>query len=105
MRKKLRWRHELCSGRKMRSILQGRTDLEQSTNQKPAFDGIRQIFCPSASPVMEKHDPRFFVRHVLMDGHDVDLFFEQRFQYLLQFILGYREVSIDNRIVVASGER
>jgi hypothetical protein len=28
---------------------------------------------------MEKHDARLFVRHVLMDGHDVDLVLEQLF--------------------------
>jgi hypothetical protein len=53
--------------------LKRRTDLEQATNQKPAFDGIRQIFGRSTTPVMEKHDARLFVRHVLMDGDDVDL--------------------------------
>jgi hypothetical protein len=30
--------------KRLRSILKRRTDLEQATNQKSAFDGIRQIF-------------------------------------------------------------
>jgi hypothetical protein len=65
--------------KRLRSVLKWRTDLEQATNQKPAFDGIRQIFGRSSTPVMEKHDARFFVRHVLMDGDDVDLVLEQLF--------------------------
>ena len=65
--------------KRLRSVLKRRTDLEQATNQKPAFDGIRQIFGRSSTPVMEKHDARFFVRHVLMDGDDVDLVLEQLF--------------------------
>jgi len=54
---------------------------------------------------MEKHDTRFFVRHVLMDGDDVDLFLKQRPQDRLQFIFGHREVSINNSVVVTAGER
>jgi hypothetical protein len=65
--------------KRLRSVLKRRTDLEQAANQKPAFDGIRQIFGRSFTPVMEKHDARLFVRHVLMDGDDVDLVIEQRF--------------------------
>src|SRR5207237_7465870 len=60
-------------------LWQRRADLQQSTDQKPAFYGIRQILCPAASPVMEEHDARLLVRHVLMDGDNIDLVLEQRF--------------------------
>src|SRR6266536_2441261 len=65
-------------------LRQRRSDLEQSTNQKPAFDGIRQIFCLAASPVMEEHDARLLVRHVLMNGDNVTLVLEQGPQDRLQ---------------------
>ena len=54
---------------------------------------------------MEKHDPRLFVGHVLMDGDNVDLVLEQRFQNWLQFIFCDCEISIDDCVVVAAGER
>ena len=53
---------------------------------------------------MEEHNSRLFVCHVLMDGNNVDLFLEQRFQNRLQFIFRHCEISIDNCIVVAAGE-
>src|SRR5438477_109047 len=51
---------------------------------------------------MEKHDARFLVRHVLMDGDDVDLLLEQRSQDRLQFIFRYCEISINNGVVIAA---
>src|SRR4051794_38844217 len=54
---------------------------------------------------MEKHHARLFVRHVLVNGYDVDLVLTQRFQHGLQFVFGHYEVAIDDRIVVAPSER
>ena len=54
---------------------------------------------------MEKHDARFFVRHVLMNRHDVDLVFKQGSQDELQLIFCHCEVTINNGVVVAPGER
>ena len=57
--------------------LQWRTHLEQSTDEKSALDGIRQIFGRASPPIVEKHDSRFFVGHVLMNGDNVDLILQQ----------------------------
>jgi len=54
---------------------------------------------------MEEHDSRLFMRHVLMDGYNVDLVLDQRFQNGLQLMLRDCEISIDNCIIVAAGER
>src|SRR5438067_8857760 len=53
---------------------------------------------------MKKHDARFLVRHVLMDGDDFNFAPKQRLEDRLQFVLRYGEVSIDYRIVIATGE-
>jgi hypothetical protein len=52
---------------------------------------------------MEEYDPGLFVCHVLMDGNDVDLVLEQRFQDGLQFIFRDCEISINDCIVVVAG--
>ena len=59
-------------------VLQRRADLKESTDQKPTFDSLRQSFGRASTPVMEKHDSRLFVRHVLVDGDNLDLVLEQR---------------------------
>src|SRR5215211_7900182 len=80
-------------------------DPYQSTDQKPAFDSLRQIFGRAPAPIMEEHYPRLFMGHVLMYGDNVDLFLEQRFQNRLQFIFRDREISVGDCVVVAAGER
>ena len=73
-------RSELSSRQSTTSIFDGRADFLQASNEECALDCLRQIFRATAAPVMEKHDPRLFVRHVRVNGDDVDLLFYERFQ-------------------------
>jgi hypothetical protein len=57
--------------------LQRRTHLEQSAHEKGALDGICQLFGGASPPIVEKDDSRFFVRHVLVNGDNVDLVLQQ----------------------------
>src|SRR4029077_16846108 len=59
----------------------------------------------ASAPIMEEHDSRLFMRHVLVDGNNVDLLLQQRLQNRLPFIFGDCKISIDNCIVVTTGER
>src|SRR5437870_247996 len=86
------------------SILQRRADAEQPTNHKPTFDSLGQVFSSASAPIVEKHDTRLFMRHVLMNGDNVDLVFEQGPQDGLQLIFCDREVSINYGVVVAARE-
>ena len=43
--------------------------------------------------------------HVLVDGDDVDVGLAQRLEHALQLALLHREVTVDDRLVVAAGER
>jgi len=54
---------------------------------------------------MEKHDARFFVRHVLMNCDNIDLVFQQGSQDGLQLIFCDSEVSINNGVFVATRGR
>src|SRR5437773_492600 len=51
--------------------MQRRADFLQARDQECAFDRGRQVFCRTAAPVMKKHHPRLFVRHVLMNAAQV----------------------------------
>ncbi len=51
---------------------------------------------------MQKHDAWRFVRHVIVDRHDIDACFAQRFQHRLQFIFRHREVAIDHGVIVTA---
>ena len=49
---------------------------------------------------MQKHDAGRFVRHVIVNRHDIDPRFAQRFEHGLQLVLGHGEIAIHHRIVV-----
>ena len=59
------------------SILRRRADFGHAANQKSAFDSLGQVLGRASPPIVKKHDTRLFMRHVLMNGDDVDLVFEQ----------------------------
>src|SRR4029078_4994879 len=68
---------KLSCSTKPRSILQRRTDFRHAANQKSAFNSLGQVFSGAPSPIVEKHDTWLFMRHVLMNGDNVDLVFKQ----------------------------
>jgi hypothetical protein len=61
------------------ALWQRRTDFGQTADEKSAFDSVCQVFGAPATPVMKEHYARLFVGHVLVNGHDVDFVFKQRF--------------------------
>src|SRR5438105_8927609 len=65
----------------------------------------RQVFGATHAPVVQEEHPRLLVRHVLVDGDDVDAAGAQRLEHLLQLALDHGEVAIDNRAIVGPGER
>src|SRR5215831_8908549 len=52
------------------ALWQRRSDFEQPTNHKPAFDSLGQVSGSAPAPIMEEHDPRLFMRHVLVYSND-----------------------------------
>src|SRR5262249_27910304 len=56
-------------------------------------------------PEVQEQDPGLLPCHVLMNRHDVDAGAAQRFQHRLWLGLLHREVSVDDRLVVAARER
>src|SRR5882724_5252638 len=76
----------------------------QAGGQKRALDCFGQFFGRTFAPVVKKQNARLLVRHVLMNCDDIDPANAHRFERWLQFIFGYREIAIDNRVVIATGK-
>src|SRR6266403_4391638 len=58
------------------------------------LDTARQLLGRPFAPEMEEHDARLLVRHVRVDGNDVDVGRPERPQHRLQLALQHREVAV-----------
>src|SRR5216684_1699321 len=65
---------------------------------------FREISCGCDAPIVQKHYPRLFPDHMLMDRNDVDSGLAQSFQNVLKLGLVHREIAINYRLVVTSGK-
>src|SRR5262249_2495565 len=63
-----------------------------------------EILRASNPPVVQKHDSRLLPRHVLVDGHDLDISVSQCSQDWLQLAFGHREVPIYHGLVIRTGK-
>src|SRR5438874_6082655 len=70
-----------------------------------SLDRVRELLSRAASPVMEKNRSWLFARHVVVNGHDIDVGLPQRLEDLLQLVLQHHEVSIYDGVFIRSGER
>jgi hypothetical protein len=57
-----------------------------------------------APPIVQKHDLRRFIDHMLMNGGDIDVSASQGFQYALKFGFEHREIALDDGFFVATGK-
>src|SRR5436305_6003507 len=53
---------------------------------------------------MQEEDSWILMRHVAVNGHDVDTRRAKGFEHWLQLVFEHGEVSIHNRVVVSAGE-
>jgi hypothetical protein len=66
------------------------------------LDHVREILGPLDLPVVQEHDPRRLVRHVVVDGDDVDPAGAYCLQSRLRLRFRHREISVDDRLVFAA---
>ena len=66
--------------RRHAQFCKGELTLSSPPTRNALLMASGQVFGTASSPIVEKHDARFFVRHVLVNGDNVDLVLKQRFQ-------------------------
>src|SRR5262245_61486028 len=69
------------------------------------FETTREVLGLALRPVVQKHDARLLMCHVVVDRDDVDVRTAQRLENILKLVLEHREVAIDDGRLLASSER
>src|ERR1700704_3490737 len=69
---------------------------------KGSTEPICQFYHTRFTPIMQEHVLGLFMRHMIVDCHDINTRAAQGFQHGLQFRSGHRKIAIDERVVVCA---
>src|SRR2546425_3396162 len=68
-------------------------------------DRPREIHGLALAPVIEKHNARLLMGHVLMDGDDADVPGTHGLEHRLQLAFRHGEIAVDHGLIIRAGKR